>query len=108
MKIILFVAFLFSLLHAVYAQENSGTCSKKNKYDSQQLKSATLTVAQIAETEKYDVHFYGLNLNMTNTSTYLTGTGRIDAKAKSQLLGASRWYSRRVCPLHVEREPQMG
>lgn len=85
MKIILFVAFLFSLLHAVYAQENSGTCSKKNKYDSQQLKSATLTVAQIAETEKYDVHFYGLNLNMTNTSTYLTGTGRIDAKAKTFL-----------------------
>ncbi len=85
MKNILFVAFLFSLLNVVYSQENSGTCSKKNKHDSQQLKSATLTVAQIAETEKYDVHFYGLNLNMTNTSTYLNGTGRIDAKARTFL-----------------------
>jgi len=85
MKIILFVAFLFSLLNVVYSQENSGTCSKKNKHDHQQLKSATLTVAQIAETEKYDVHFYGLNLNMTNTSTYLNGTGRIDAKARTFL-----------------------
>ena len=85
MKIILFVAFLFSLLNVVYSQENSGTCSKKIKHDHQQLKSATLTVAQIAETEKYDVHFYGLNLNMTNTSTYLNGTGRIDAKARTFL-----------------------
>ncbi|MDP4760842.1 MAG: T9SS type A sorting domain-containing protein, partial [Crocinitomicaceae bacterium] len=40
---------------------------------------------QIAETEKYDVHFYQLDLNMTNVSTYLNGTGSIHATTKTAL-----------------------
>lgn len=50
-----------------------------------QSKSASLNLAQIAETEKYDVHFYQLDLNMTNVSTYLNGTGSIHATTKTAL-----------------------
>ncbi|MFM6935193.1 MAG: M1 family aminopeptidase [Flavobacteriales bacterium] len=72
---------LFTLASSAYGQENAVHCSKRD-HRIQHTKSATLTVAQIAETEKYDVHFYGLNLSMTNTSTYLSGTGSIHARSK--------------------------
>jgi aminopeptidase N len=64
-----------------FAQENNTNCSKRDRFKNQHLKSNTLSVAQISQTEKYDVHFYQLDLNMTNTSTYLSGTGRMDATA---------------------------
>ncbi len=72
-----FLSFIFNL----NSQENKASCSKRDRFKNQHLKSNTLSVAQIAQTEKYDVHFYQLDLNMTNTSTYLSGTGRMDAKA---------------------------
>ena len=75
---------LFFLAFSSQAQENATHCSKRTKHINS-LKSNTLTVSQIAETEKYDVHFYGLNLNMTNTSTYLTGTVEMQAKARVNL-----------------------
>ena len=68
-----FTVFLFIFISIYsFAQENSSTCSKRDRYKNQHVKSNTLTVSQIAETEKYDVVFYGLDLNMTNTSTYLS------------------------------------
>ncbi|NBU45995.1 MAG: T9SS C-terminal target domain-containing protein [Flavobacteriales bacterium] len=76
---------LIFLCVSSFAQENNPTCSKRDRFKNQHLKSNTLNVAQIAETEKYDVVFYGLDLAMTNTSTYLSGTVRIDAKAKLNL-----------------------
>jgi aminopeptidase N len=85
MKNILFYTLLVTLFNPIFGQENSTKCSKRDRFGHQLLKSATLTVTQITETEKYDVHFYGLNLNMTNTSTYLSGTGRIDARAKTTI-----------------------
>lgn len=42
-------------------------------------------MAQIAETERYDVHFYFLDLNMTNTTTTLSGTVEIHASARENL-----------------------
>ncbi|MFM7466917.1 MAG: M1 family aminopeptidase [Crocinitomicaceae bacterium] len=83
MKLIPLLFFVYSL--NVFAQENNPTCSKRDRFKNQHLKSNTLNVAQIAETEKYDVVFYGLDLEMTNTSTYLSGTVRIDAKAKQNM-----------------------
>ena len=68
----------------LFAQENATTCSKETKQHNL-LKTATLNASQIVETEKYDVHFYSLNLNMTNTSSYLSGTAEIHAKANSNL-----------------------
>ncbi|MDP4636382.1 MAG: T9SS type A sorting domain-containing protein [Crocinitomicaceae bacterium] len=78
--------FLMSLfvLQSAIAQESATHCSKKDRRILQS-KSATLNLAQIAETEKYDVHFYQLDLNMTNVSTYLNGTGSIHATTKTAL-----------------------
>ena len=78
--------FLMSLfvLQSALAQESATHCSKKDRRILQS-KSATLNLAQIAETEKYDVHFYQLDLNMTNVSTYLSGTGSIHATTKTAL-----------------------
>ena len=78
--------FLMSLfvLQSALAQESATHCSKKDRRILQS-KSATLNLAQIAETEKYDVHFYQLDLNMTNVSTYLNGTGSIHATTKTAL-----------------------
>lgn len=73
----LFVIFLNS---AFSQKENNTHCSKRDRQTTQ-LKSASLTVSQIAETEKYDVHFYLLDLNMTNISTYLSGKGSFKATA---------------------------
>ncbi|MDF3025914.1 MAG: Peptidase rane alanine aminopeptidase [Fluviicola sp.] len=49
------------------------------------MKSNTFTIPQIAQTELYDVHYYFLNLNMTNTTTALSGSGEIHARAKANL-----------------------
>jgi aminopeptidase N len=68
----------------LFGQENATTCSKQTKQHNL-LKTATLNASQIVETEKYDVHFYSLNLNMTNTSSYLSGTAEIHAKANANL-----------------------
>lgn len=80
----LFSLILFFSFFAVNAQETMTQCSKRD-HRIPQTKSATLTVNQIAETEKYDVHFYQLDLSMTNISTSLSGTGSIHAKAKQPL-----------------------
>lgn len=68
-----------------FAQDTKGSCSSIKKHTPKQLKSNTFTVAQIAETERYDVHYYFLNLNMTNTTTALSGFGEIHATAKENL-----------------------
>jgi aminopeptidase N len=82
------LSFLFAIsmsFQLLYSQENSAHCSKRTKAHNVNLKSNTLSIAQIAQTEKYDVNYYNLNLNMTNTSTYLSGMVRMDAKAKVNL-----------------------
>ena len=67
------------------AQDQMGSCSARKSTKKWQTKSASLSVAEIAETEKYDVHFYNLDLNMNNISTYLSGSVEIHAKAKVSL-----------------------
>lgn len=83
MKKILSFSLLF-VSASLFGQENSTHCSKRTKHINSQ-KSATLSVAQIAETEKYDVNYYSLNLSMTNTSTYLEGTVEMQAKARTSI-----------------------
>lgn len=68
----------------VLAQEKAFPCYKA-KTSHQHLKSNTLTVAQIAETERYDVHYYFLDLNMTNTATTLSGVVEMHASARENL-----------------------
>ena len=66
--------FFFLLPTLILAQnEQSIQCSKRDRHHNQHLKSNSLSVAQIAQTEKYDVNYYRLDLNMTNTTTTLSG-----------------------------------
>lgn len=64
-----------------FAQENATHCSKRKHYSNNHLKSNSLNVAQIAETEKYDVHFYDIDLAMNNTSRTVSGTVGMHGKA---------------------------
>lgn len=68
-----------------FAQDSNGSCSSVKRFKNQMAKSNTFTVAQIAQTERYDVHYYFLNLNMTNTTTTLSGSAEIHAKARENL-----------------------
>ncbi|MFM7596482.1 MAG: M1 family aminopeptidase [Flavobacteriales bacterium] len=66
----------------LYAQkENSSHCGKRDRYTNHSLKSNSLSVAQIALTERYDVNYYKLDLNMTNTTTALSGYAEMKATA---------------------------
>lgn len=82
-KILLSAALLLSGISV--AQENSGKVCAKRDMQPSQLKSASLTVSQIAETERYDVHFYALDLAMTNMNTSVAGTGEIQGTAREDL-----------------------
>ena len=74
---------LFMLLPvvALSKKENSPFCSKRDGFGHRTVKSNSLSVAQIAQTEKYDVSYYKLDLNMTNTSTTLSGYSEMKATA---------------------------
>ena len=77
----LILLFLFTFSFTAFSQDHSGSCAARKSAKGWQTKSASLTVAEIAETEKYDVHFYNLDLTMNNISTYLSGSVQIHAKA---------------------------
>ncbi|MES2587429.1 MAG: M1 family aminopeptidase [Bacteroidota bacterium] len=81
-KFILFLSVFAST--TLFSQKEKFSCANikaKNK----SLKSNTLTLDQIAETERYDVNFYHLDLNMTNLSTAISGTVEIHGFAKENL-----------------------
>jgi aminopeptidase N len=67
----------------IIGQTKTSTCYKRDRGNN--YKSNTLSVNQIAETEKYDVTFYYLNLNMTNTNTEISGKVAMYAKANESL-----------------------
>lgn len=73
--------FSASFLHA----QEKGNCSAVKRRSNEQAKSNTLSVAQIAQTERYDVHYYFLDLQMTNTATTLSGTVEMRANARENL-----------------------
>ena len=78
---IFYIALILCCAKAFAQQENSTFCSKRDRIKHQSLKSNSLNLAQIAQTEKYDVNYYKLNLNMTNTSTTLSGYAEMKATA---------------------------
>jgi aminopeptidase N len=82
-----FSLFLIGIsVFATNAQdENSTTCANRSKFKGQSLKSNSLTVAQIAESERYNVHYYALDLAMTNLNTSVSGTAEIHATANQNL-----------------------
>lgn len=64
--------------------ENSYTFSKRDAFGTQ-LESAFLSLADITETEKYDVPFYALDTEMTNQNTSIDGTGEIHGTSRVAL-----------------------
>ncbi|MFM6946242.1 MAG: M1 family aminopeptidase [Flavobacteriales bacterium] len=81
----LLVLFLIFNTKSV-AQDTQLSCRElKGRTQVNGIKSASLSVAEIAQTELYDVSYYFLDLHMTNTSTYLQGKVAIHATALVQL-----------------------
>ncbi|NVK62950.1 MAG: T9SS type A sorting domain-containing protein [Flavobacteriales bacterium] len=83
-KTALLFALSFISALTLAQNENSHMCSKRDAFGVQ-MKSASLSVNQIAETERYDVHFYALDLEMSNLSTDVAGTGEIHGTAREAL-----------------------
>ena len=82
-KQIILSIFAIISLNAI-SQKNEHSCSNlKSKINLS--KSASLTVAQIAQTERYNVHYYTLDVEMSNLSTDIAGTGEIYGTANEAL-----------------------
>ncbi len=78
---ILFAALCFSV-SALRAQERPEHPCAAWKAGLAQAKSNNLSPAQIARTEKYDVGFCKLDLEMTNLSKNISGTVRMQARTR--------------------------
>lgn len=85
MQKLLFLSTFLGMSIISMAQENATHCSKMRKYSNQTAKSNSLSVAQIQQTERYNVHFYDLNLNLTNLNTSVSGTVGIHGTANETL-----------------------
>ena len=85
MQKLLFLSTFLGMYIISMAQENATHCSKMRKYSNQTAKSNSLSVAQIQQTERYNVHFYDLNLNLTNLNTSVSGTVGIHGTANETL-----------------------
>lgn len=75
----------FLLPSILFAQKEIHPCADSKIHKGPHAKSNTFSIAQIAETERYDVHYYFLDLNMTNTTTTLSGSAEIHAHARQNL-----------------------
>lgn len=69
----------------LFSQNKNHTCAKRDAFSNVHEKSNTLTIAQIAETEKYNVHFYALDIIMDNLSTDVEGTVEIHGTTNENL-----------------------
>ncbi len=78
------VGILFSTVNA-QTSETHNRCSKRDAFKNQHLKSNSLNLSQIAETEKYNVHYYALDLSMSNLNTNVSGTASIHAVSKEPI-----------------------
>lgn len=75
--------FTIIALSSTLIAQKTPTCFKRDKGNN--YKSNALNISQIAETGRYDVSFYHLDLNMTNTSTSLSGSVLMKASANEVL-----------------------
>ncbi len=73
------------LIHLHFLSQDTKPFSCASKFKNAQAKSNSLTMSQIAETEKYNVHFYALDLNMTNLNTSISGNVSIHASTNQVL-----------------------
>jgi aminopeptidase N len=86
MKNFIQLSLIFLIGVNAFAQkENSTYCGKRDRFNHQNAKSNSLTVSQIAQTEKYNVSYYKLDLNMTNTTITLSGYAEMKATTLTAL-----------------------
>ena len=83
MKTSCILLFILSFVQ-VHAQNNVYSCNA-SKTSKHKVKSNTLPVNFIQETEKYDVVYYDLDLNANNMNTNLAGTVKMIGIAKVDL-----------------------
>lgn len=84
MKKIITLASLLLLATQGFSQSKTHACSGV-KSKTNLSKSGSLSPAQIAQTERYDVHFYALDIAMNNLTTSVAGTGEIHGTARENL-----------------------
>lgn len=77
----LFSIFTICLVSSAFSQETTTHCSKRSNFANQLKISPYVNAAQVLQQKKYDVNFYKLSLNLTNTTTNLSGVVEIHAKA---------------------------
>lgn len=78
------ITFLFNA--NIYSQdEQTTTCRNRDGFNPVLLKSNSLSISQIAESEKYDVNYYSLDVAMNNLVTDIAGTAEIHASALEAL-----------------------
>jgi aminopeptidase N len=83
MKKTLIILFTLSFIQ-LHAQTNVYTCNKSKTYK-HKVKSNTLPLNYIQETEKYDVIHYDLDLKANNMNTNLVGTVKMTAIANENI-----------------------
>lgn len=88
-KQILLIALGFNVLTG-FSQSKHHSCSGLKSHMASLAKSNSLTPAQIAQTERYDVHYYALDIAMNNLSTNVAGTGEIHGTSREAL--DSVWF----------------
>lgn len=88
-KQILLIALGFNVLTG-FSQSKHHSCSGLKSHMASLAKSNSLTPAQIAQTERYDVHYYTLDIAMNNLSTNVAGTGEIYGTSREAL--DSVWF----------------
>ena len=85
MKNLVFLLLIALSFTSFSQDENHLYCSKRDRFSNHQMKSASLSVAQIAETERYNVYYYALDVKMSNLSTAIQGSAEIHATANEFL-----------------------
>ena len=84
MRLYFTVVFLLLFSNSSFCQAISESCSKKSN-SVKRVRSATLSLQEIQETEKYDVTFCKLDLEASNTNTQLAGLVEMHIIAKENL-----------------------
>lgn len=84
-KIFSKLLFLYISLTSVYAQL-SHPCSVSKTHGSNSSRRAAVSATHTFLMEKYDVHYYKLDVNVERTSTFISGNVLIGATVKSNVL----------------------
>lgn len=78
------ILFIFGVFSS-HAQHEPHPCAEKHAFSKGTFAEKTLSVLQETKANKYDVHYYHLDLNMTNQNAGINGTATINGKTIAPL-----------------------